>query len=490
LRVPDGRGKLVGGQSFNRFEERQQWREEFESMRLLYVAATRAQERLIFSGTASELSKLEGKSDTWLKWIWNSLELKNQSQSGLVRLGKDAQLRFTLNPPRQVQQILAKSSSEPMLTSTEEPAALQSAFPLLATIAPQLESAGNRFSVTQLINYQRCRRQYYFDRVLHVPSAEAIAVWNDAEAPEPPANLTATLKGAVIHRFCETYHSGEDPRERVTLSLEEIIRQRQAELADRLAEIDRAAAITELLPLAENYIKSDVFKRVELARTQASEFTLKPGTEPGLWSELSFRLRRPLGVLNGIIDKLLISRSSENDALEIEIIDFKTNRISARPIISMELAPAINERVAKSSPEKPKAKGQIALAFMEPQKASPTIDSDSSVSAAVALVAEDYQLQMQAYSLAVRTLIPAQVASDKIRVTLHFLDPNVEFQLPVKLLNKEICERAIDDAMLQIVSSSQPEDFPVQPSTHCRVCNFLRVCNPGRDFLKQLSIPN
>ena len=67
----------------------------------------------------------------------------------------------------------------------------------------------HRFSVTQLINYQRCPRQYYFDRMLHAPAPDALAVWNDAEAPEPPANLTATLKGAVIHRFCETYKVGE-----------------------------------------------------------------------------------------------------------------------------------------------------------------------------------------------------------------------------------------------------------------------------------------
>ena len=41
----------------------------------------------------------------------------------------------------------------------------------------------HRFSVTQLINYQRCPRQYYFDRVLRLPSSDELAVWNNAEAP-------------------------------------------------------------------------------------------------------------------------------------------------------------------------------------------------------------------------------------------------------------------------------------------------------------------
>ena len=57
LKVPDGRGRLVAGLTFNRFEQRHAHREQFESMRLLYVAATRAQDRLILSGTTKDLDE-------------------------------------------------------------------------------------------------------------------------------------------------------------------------------------------------------------------------------------------------------------------------------------------------------------------------------------------------------------------------------------------------------------------------------------------------
>ena len=127
-----------------------------------------------------------------------------------------------------------------------------------------------RFSVTQLINYQRCPRQYYFDRVLHVPTAEQMAVWNNAEAPEPPANLTATLKGAVIHRFCEIYNANDNLEDLLRRSFADVVRLRQAELADRLMEIDAEAAIAELEPLAQNYLSSAVFERIERARTVLS----------------------------------------------------------------------------------------------------------------------------------------------------------------------------------------------------------------------------
>ena len=136
-------------------------------------------------------------------------------------------------------------------------------------------------------------------------------MWNDAEAPEPPANLTATLKGAVIHRFCETFCEGDPAESRLRRSFEEVISQRQLELAGRVFEIDTDQAVSDLLPLAQHYLASDVFARV----THAGKINSgnpqcairKPQSSPGLWSELRFRLRRPLGILTGTIDKLLIT---------------------------------------------------------------------------------------------------------------------------------------------------------------------------------------
>src|SRR5262249_60593314 len=57
-----------------------------------------------------------------------------------------------------------------------------------------------------------------------------------------------------------------------------------------------------------------------------------PHTEAGLWSELRFRLRRPLGILTGTIDKLLITPAANGDGIDAEIIDFKTNRF--RPAVA------------------------------------------------------------------------------------------------------------------------------------------------------------
>ncbi|HKG79971.1 MAG TPA: UvrD-helicase domain-containing protein, partial [Pyrinomonadaceae bacterium] len=203
LKVPDGRGNLVAGCTFTNFEKRHAWREQFESMRLLYVAASRAEDRLIMSGVTEELATLSRNNDSWLKWIWQSLELADQRSSGVIRLAKDVELQLTINLADEP--VEEAAVEDVPLTSTQPADSLREAFPLVQPLGAQTGNAIHRFSVTQLINYHRCARQYYFDRVLRVASADELAVWNNADAPEPPANLTATLKGAVIHRFCELY---------------------------------------------------------------------------------------------------------------------------------------------------------------------------------------------------------------------------------------------------------------------------------------------
>jgi ATP-dependent helicase/nuclease subunit A len=498
LKVPDGRGRLVVGSTFGTFEQRHAWREQFESMRLLYVAATRAEDRLIFSGTVKDLDSLESKSDTtWLKWIWQSLELPAQTQTGVIDLTDKVQVQLTLNLADQPHALTPAPEGSAAEQSADSGDSLAEAFPLLRAVEPAGDHAAHRFSVTQLINYQRCPRQYYFDRVLHAPAPDALAVWNDAEAPEPPANLTATLKGAVIHRFCETFIAGEETSERLLQSFKDVTAARQAQLAERSLEIDTEKVIKELLPLAENYLASPVFERVEAARKASSSLGVAPaGIEAGLWSELSFRLRRPLGILNGTIDKLLITKLSNGDGFEIEIIDFKSNRISVEARASRPKTDGNDlEMKAKLRARRPRSQDsaaqQFALNFSEAEATTNETGADStSLEDRIRVVASDYQLQMQAYALAVCELMPslngtADRITNRIKVTLHFLDPNVEFQLSDALLDPENCARAIDEAMREIVTAHEPEHFPVRPATHCRMCNFLELCYAGREMLRR-----
>jgi hypothetical protein len=108
---------------------------------------------------------------------------------------------------------------------------------------------------------------------------------------------------------------------------------------------------------------------------------------------------------------------------------------------------------------------------------------------------------MQSYALALRELLGSRTVNgsegpegtqtefkiNSLRATLHFLEPNIEVNISDSLLERDACARAIDEAMLAIVSREGTLDaglFPPTPASHCRMCNFLDLCPAGREWLK------
>ena len=502
VRVPDGRGRSVRGALFNEMGQRNRWREEFESMRLLYVAATRAEDLLILSG-AIDRRGLENLAKTdreqWLAWLWRALDLEEQAQSTVLELSEEAQIQITIDRETQAPFSLTQPSAR-RESPVDPTRPLEENVPLLQPVKADSGQALRRFTVTQLINFQRCARQYYFERMLRTPGKEERAVWNDAEAPEPPANLTATLKGAVIHRFCETFQEGENVETRLTASFDDVLGQRQAELVGRTFDINREEAVRALLPLAKNYLASDVFRRVGLAQAFAERIPnpqsaiRNPRSAPGIWSELRFRLRRPKGILTGTIDKLLITPAGKGDGIDVEIIDFKTNRFT----VPAKRTPTQLRATVTTPTNSPAATatGQGLLNFesvaekvvIEDIVTVQTQSPDASIETQVEKVANDYLLQMQGYALALRELLPPDVHINSLRATLHFIDPRIEFSLPTSLLEADVCARNIDEAMITIAlleGTLDADQFPPLPAPHCRTCNFQDMCPAGKEWLRQ-----
>ncbi|MFN2531498.1 MAG: PD-(D/E)XK nuclease family protein, partial [Pyrinomonadaceae bacterium] len=158
---------------------------------------------------------------------------------------------------------------------------------------------------------------------------------------------------------------------------------------------------------------------------------------------------------------------TQDGLLKFEIIDFKTNRVTGSRSTTQTVA----------SPNRP---GQFAFDFESSSVA--VVSATQSTADAVRLAAQDYVLQMQAYALVARELIPNLPS---VEATLHFLEPNLEFKIPRELLAAEVCRKAIDEAMSGIVSHSEADEFPVNPAAHCRICNYSEICAAGRDWLRQ-----
>jgi ATP-dependent exoDNAse (exonuclease V) beta subunit len=432
------------------FRRRAGLRERFESMRLLYVAATRSRDRLILSGAAKDL--IAGK-ENWLTWISEALGLNGNTESRVLTVDEKTQVNLSFNildDPTFASIHKRNPSEKPVEWNS-----IDKSFRLMEGVEPDRRRI-HRLSVTQLVNYRRCPRQYYLDRVLNTPADDEIAIWNSAEAPEPPANLRATLKGAVIHRFCERFSDVENFEACLRASLNDILREREAELAGRLAEIDMEKAIRELEPLAKNYLSSNVRQRIEAARQSEQG-------ELSAFSERRFQLRRPLGIVTGTIDKLLVLGSKDRtDGLTVEIVDFKTNRFNKQSHNRSRRIP--NEQFYQQS-----------FDFLKEHTAPSLLDRSE-----VEELAIGYEIQMQTYALAVRQIMPE---AKQIKVTLHFLDPDIEVSLPDRLLEPEVCARAIDDAMMGVISSVLPDSAPVNPGHGCRICSFLEICQSGRSYL-------
>jgi predicted RecB family nuclease len=112
---------------------------------------------------------------------------------------------------------------------------------------------------------------------------------------------------------------------------------------------------------------------------------------------------------------------------------------------------------------------------------------DAPIEQRIKTAADHYQLQMQAYALALRELLPANIPLHFLRATLHFIDPNVEVAVAADLLDRVSCVNAIDDAMNTIATldgTLDADQFPPLPATHCRMCNFQDLCPAGREWLR------
>ena len=125
-------------------------KETAEKKRLLYVGATRAQDRLILSGTLSE----KGEAQQMLKWLDTYLGICN-GENDLPSLP------FKLNVFRQLEDRTSTDETLDDITPVEFPECLPS------LLEPTGISAA--FSVAELANYARCPLRYQLENVLRIP---------------------------------------------------------------------------------------------------------------------------------------------------------------------------------------------------------------------------------------------------------------------------------------------------------------------------------
>jgi ATP-dependent helicase/nuclease subunit A len=178
---------------------------EEEERRIFYVAATRAQEHLVLSGS-TDLGKRPdpGELSEPMRWIWRSFcaGLPHEGAGGVEHdtyEGRDVTVRWTRLTRETVDELLPPADRAPVAAVTEqEPSFEQPLLELGLPPAPRA-LAVSRLSYSGLEDYRRCGYRFFLERSLRLPRADAPATGAAAAAP----GLDPRLRGTVVHGLLE-----------------------------------------------------------------------------------------------------------------------------------------------------------------------------------------------------------------------------------------------------------------------------------------------
>jgi ATP-dependent helicase/nuclease subunit A len=420
LKVPDARGRLHDTALRQRVLEHVELREHFEGQRLLFVAATRAQDYLVLAGSAKSIKTGRSLREAthWLEWVCTVLQIDDVSSLDDRYEWEGIPMKVAPIADLGLDELRARSA--PVVDRYPE---IRQGQPLAPTAGPSSESVAEDvkriiehlqplpvkvdgtfqpLAVTRLLSLARCPLQFYYETVLGLPDLDQYeADLRPQTSDLRPQRLSAAERGKIVHSFCELYDGAVDPENVIFQAINR---------ADVLEPEARARAAREVRPLVERYLNGSLYRQMEQVQRAGGRIE----------SEVEFMVRTRWMPLRGRMDKLLIDAEGR-----ATIIDFKTNRITAEQV----------EEVAK-----------------------------------------EYELQMRIYALAARRALRLE----HIRAELYFIEPDVRVEIDGQRLDEAGASRDIDALCEQVLRRRRPDDFPPRPEPgRCRRCRCASFC-PSR----------
>jgi ATP-dependent helicase/nuclease subunit A len=296
LCLPDGRfgfrvvnpatGQRAGAFGWDDMRDAEQTADQAENRRLLYVAMTRAIDRLIVSGAADPTSTRG--SNAPLRWILRRLEidLDGEERRELERGG--ARLVLQVHRPAPAEgEPAAEPAPQLQLFAPSNGGGPRPALelPPLAEVPAPPANALRRLSYSALALYERCSYRFYAERFVGLRAAD------DARAVAGVEGLAATELGDVVHVLLELGVRAEEVRERA-------LERYPSATPDDLDRVEALVAAWHGSPLARRLAAAD-----------------------GVRPELPFAFAHDGVLLHGRFD---LFQLADGKAL---VVDYKTNRL-------------------------------------------------------------------------------------------------------------------------------------------------------------------
>jgi ATP-dependent helicase/nuclease subunit A len=321
VRLDGGKGRPA--LDYEQLAEERRQAEAEEEDRILYVAMTRARERIVLSGAVDfEQWPEQRHGASMLSWLGPALsaELPNLVQAGAASHDLDlagaaagtgsTTVHCRLNAPATVGAVMrrAPASTAAALDAAAQPpppgsppAGARAAGPPpteAATPGASADEATATLSYTSLSELERCGYRYYLERVLGLKEDRA-----GARDPSSGAGGQARARGTLVHRLLESLdfaHPSRPQHERVVALARELGMRLTPPEAEEIAGLIDAAART---PTAARVAAAG-----EVRREHPFAFALEHGG--------------PL--VTGVVD--LIARENDGGCL---VLDYKSDRVGA-----------------------------------------------------------------------------------------------------------------------------------------------------------------
>jgi ATP-dependent exoDNAse (exonuclease V) beta subunit len=306
LRLVELDGARTNTLAFDAIAAERRAAEEAEERRIMHVAMTRAEERLILSGAVrlGEHWPAPGPGAAPMSWIGPALVAGVAGLEAAEPVRDHGLVRTVLNSP--ASGVLRLEAPAPVAPGEQLSLALNGSAPAAAPppapAAPEPEpvpAPPSALSYSALAHYAACPYRFHLERGLGLPEAPAPAHLRDAEQPAP--GLDPRLRGTLVHQLLEEL----DVRGAAAAPDAEAIRAvgaaHEAELSD--------ADVADLQQMVAAFAGSELRGRLAAARAVHREhgFAFALGDGP---------------LLNGFVDVLAL----EDDGTAL-IVDYKSDHV-------------------------------------------------------------------------------------------------------------------------------------------------------------------